>query len=87
MCYSTIEYVSSAHHIIIVENAVVEDSCLLRVVGGYYIPFALHYAFSVHPPLQLHPTVPRPWALDMYSTVSNMQLQEGGWYFDIHVHI
>ena len=84
MCYSTIEYVSSVHQ---QKMWFVEDSCLLRVVGGYYMPFALHYAFSVQPPLQLHPKVPRPWALDMYSTVSNMQLQEGGWYFDIHVHI
>ena len=41
------------------------------VVGGYYMPFAPHYAvYSAHPPLPLHPKVPRPWALDTYSTVS-----------------
>ena len=34
------------------------------------MPFAPHYAFSAHPPLLLHPKVPRPWALDMYSMVS-----------------
>ena len=38
------------------------------VVGGYYMPFAAHYAFSAHD-LQLHPKVPHPWALDTYSTV------------------
>ena len=34
------------------------------------MPYAPHYAFSAHPPLPLHPKVPRPWALDTYSTVA-----------------
>ena len=33
------------------------------------MPYAPHYAFSAHPPLPLHPKVPRPWALDTYYTV------------------
>ena len=39
------------------------------MVGGYYMPFTPHYAFSTHPPLPLHPKVPRPWVLDMYMYV------------------
>ena len=40
-----------------------------RVVGGYYMPFVDGYVVSAHPPLPLHSKVPRPWALDTYSTV------------------
>ena len=29
--------------------------------------FADEYVLSAHPPLPLHPKVPRPWALDTYS--------------------
>ena len=39
------------------------------MVGGYYMPFADIYVVSAHPPLPLHSKVPRPWALDTYSTV------------------
>ena len=33
------------------------------------MPFADEYVLNAHPPLPLHPKVPRPWALDTYSTV------------------
>ena len=33
------------------------------------MPFADKYIVSAHPPLPLHSKVPRPWALDTYSTV------------------
>ena len=33
------------------------------------MPFADEYVVSAHPPLPLHSKVPRPWALDTYSTV------------------
>ena len=44
------------------------------------MPFALHYAFSAHPPLPLHAKVSRPWALDTYSTVvfQNADVDYGG---------
>ena len=32
--------------------------------------FANKYVFSAHPPLPLHPMVPRPLVLDMYSMVA-----------------
>ncbi len=32
------------------------------------MPFADEYVVSAHPPLPLHSEVPRPWALDTYST-------------------
>ena len=34
------------------------------------MPFANEYVVSAHPPLPLHPMVPRPWALATYSTLS-----------------
>ena len=33
------------------------------------MPFVHEYVVSAHPPLSLHSKVPRPWALDTYSTV------------------
>ena len=33
------------------------------------MPFADEYIVSAHPPLPLHSKVPRPWALDTYTTV------------------
>ena len=41
------------------------------------MPFADGYVVSTHPPLPLHSKVPRPWALDTYSTV----LYSGEKYF------
>ena len=36
------------------------------------MPFADGYVVSAHPPLPLHSKVPRPWALDAYSTVCTL---------------
>ena len=33
------------------------------------MPFADGYVVNAHPPLPLYSKVPRPWALDTYSTV------------------
>ena len=46
------------------------------------MPFADGYVVSAHPPLPLHSKVPRPWALDTYSTVV-------AWLFDsvMNTHI
>ena len=38
------------------------------------MPFADEYVVSAHSPLPLHSKVPRPWALDRYSTVVGLGL-------------
>ena len=48
----------------------------LGAVGRYYMPpmqACSRYGSSAHPPLQLHPKVPRPWVLVTYSTVIIIQ--------------
>ena len=39
------------------------------LTSGYFMPFADEYVAAAHPPLPLQSKVPRPWALDTYSTV------------------
>ena len=36
------------------------------------MPFVDEYVLSAHPPLPLHPKVPRSWTLDTYSTVTQV---------------
>ncbi len=48
------------------------------------MPFADEYVVSAHPSLPLHSKVPRPWALDTYSTVIGIFAALKIYIFSLH---